>query len=40
VLRIGGRYAVPVGGLRALLGYRDEERRTHHEDEHEEGMIE
>ncbi|HEX4817971.1 MAG TPA: helix-turn-helix domain-containing protein [Nonomuraea sp.] len=38
ILRIGGRYAVPVRGLRALLGYRDEERRTH--DEHEKGMTE
>ncbi|NRQ34839.1 helix-turn-helix domain-containing protein [Nonomuraea sp. NN258] len=29
VLRIGGRYAVPIHEVRALLGYRDGERRGH-----------
>ncbi|MEV0830171.1 helix-turn-helix domain-containing protein [Nonomuraea rubra] len=29
VLRIGGRYVVPIHEVRALLGYRDDERRDH-----------
>nr|WP_066374927.1 helix-turn-helix domain-containing protein [Herbidospora mongoliensis] len=35
VLRIGGRYVVPVRGVRALLGYADDEPRRG--DEHEKG---
>ncbi|MFB4284972.1 helix-turn-helix transcriptional regulator [Nonomuraea sp. MTCD27] len=32
VLRIGGRYAVPLSGLRALLGYDTQHNREPHDD--------
>lgn len=35
VLRIGGRYVVPIRGVRALLGYADDEPRRG--DEHTKG---
>ncbi|GAA2838988.1 helix-turn-helix domain-containing protein [Nonomuraea rubra] len=40
VIRIGGRYAVPQRGLRALLGYADHHNGESHGHDREEGTEE